>query len=87
MAQYFSQCKALSSKSSTPKRKKNTDPIIFNNMEKLNGIITNKVSQIYKGKYDIVSYTKNIKCEVKHIETMKIIEGVQLGRKNKEIQD
>lgn len=56
-------------------------------MEKLNGIIANKVSQIYKGKYDIISYTKNVKCEVKHIETMKIIEGVQLGRKNKEIQD
>lgn len=69
------------------KKKKNTDPVIFNNMEKLNGIITNKVSQIYKGKYDIISYTKNIKCEVKHVETMKIIEGVQLGRKNKEIQD
>lgn len=61
MAQYFSQCKALSSKSSTPKRKKNTDPVIFNNMEKLNGIITNKVSQIYKGKYDIIFIHKEYK--------------------------
>lgn len=49
MAQYISQCKAPSLKSSTPKKKKTkTDPIIFNSMKKLNGIIIDKIVRFKK---------------------------------------
>lgn len=58
------------------KEKKETNPIIFNNIEKLKRVITYKIGNIYKGKYGIISYMKNLKSKVKHMETMKVIEGV-----------